>query len=288
MQLLETIRQWATELDWFRVIPEILGKALGILLGFAVSWYVLFRRRMRALDRLRSGDSDDILFQAHHLISSSDSNEDGVTLIFRNVASSVTVNRLFDNEAARALVQKLASSTTLSEPILATEGQEGFEVLNDAFVYLSGSLAVSPFEREVWLFAMTCEDRQVVRRKCIRCFIIREPDLLRFLDWGWARTNVKVERPWHWFRVVALHFMAKRWDTQRRVPIEESVPTVDRQQAHARIRPISLGICPDEKPLGGSLLVDWDSHERELRELGVHVGVPVNSVDADTFAPSSG
>jgi hypothetical protein len=57
----------AAHLEWQRVVPEITGKFIGFLLGFFASWFLLFRRHLKALDRLRRGDSDDVLFQAHFL-----------------------------------------------------------------------------------------------------------------------------------------------------------------------------------------------------------------------------
>ena len=56
---------------------------------------------------------------------------------------------------------------------------------------------------------MTCEDRHVVRKRCVRCFLIRPEDLRRFGDWTWCCTKVRVEKPWHWYRVVALHCIAR-------------------------------------------------------------------------------
>lgn len=54
---------WISELEWSRLIPELVGKGLGFMLGFAASWYFLFRKRIRELQRFQQGDSDDILFQ---------------------------------------------------------------------------------------------------------------------------------------------------------------------------------------------------------------------------------
>ncbi len=166
---LQEIINWLASLEWSRLAPELVGKFAGFLLGFAASWFLLFRRRLKALERLKRGDSDDVLFQAHFLKPLPGS-EDHL-LLFRNVAPSTTLEDLYDNDAARAVVKKLAENTSLKNPVLQTAGSSGFEVLNDAFGRIAGHLASTPFRREVWLFSMTCEDRQVVRRKCVRCFI---------------------------------------------------------------------------------------------------------------------
>jgi hypothetical protein len=266
---------WLESLEWRRLIPEILGKGLGFLAGFAVSWFLLFRRRLNALQRLQSGDSDDFIFQMHCL-QPIPGRPDETVLLFRNLAPKTTLHELYDNVAARELVKSLAERTSLGDPILKTEGTLGFEILNDAMGHIAGWLAVTPFERRTWLFAMTCEDRQVVRKKCVRCFLIRPEDLDRFADWDWCRDKVRIERPWHWFRVVALHRIAC---TRREEQLaardrgekgrESEMPLVDKQLRHDRIRPLSLGICIDEQSVEEPQEIGWKSHLPMLDKLGL-------------------
>lgn len=283
---MQFILDWLASLEWQRLIPELIGKALGFLTGFAVSWFLLFRRRLNALQKIQAGDSDDFVFQMHRLYpfvqSSSDPEapsgpvQDKFVLLFRNVAPKATLNDLYDNIAVREALKSLADKTTLSDPILKTEGTMGFEMLNDALGHIAGTLANSPFDRETWLFAMTCEDRQFVRKKCIRCFLIRPDDLQRFQDWNWCRQNVLVEKPWHWFRIVALHRIAAVFDEEKRLslidaksPQETRMPLVDRQLRHDRVRSVSIGICNSEKPLGEPHKIVWEEHLPSLRELGL-------------------
>lgn len=56
---------WFSSLQWERLLPELIGKALGFLAGFAASWILLFRRRLNAIAKMQSGDSDDFIFQMH-------------------------------------------------------------------------------------------------------------------------------------------------------------------------------------------------------------------------------
>lgn len=268
---------WLKHLEWKRVIPELTGKFLGFLLGFFASWLLLFRRQLRALDRLRRGDSDDVLFQAHFLANVPGS--DKCVLIFRNLMPSTTVNDLYDNPAARKIVRELADYTTLRSPVLRTEGQLGFEVLNDAFNHIAGHLATTPFARETWLFAMTCEDRQVVRRKCVRCFLVRPAELELFANWHWCRTNVLCEQPWHWYRIVALHQLAVQWkqeekDAQNPAAGTQGMPLVDKHATHRRIRPLSAGIFTNEKPVGLPAAVPWEAQEWELKKMGLDLNEP--------------
>lgn len=284
---MQALIDWLLSLDWQRLVPELLGKGLGFLAGFAASWYLLFRRRLNALQRLRSGDSDDLIFQMN-LLKPDPAGDGRSVLLFRNVAPRTTVNGLYDNEAAREVVQKLAGATTLQDPVLKTEGTLGFEVLNDALGHIAGLLAVTPFPRETWLFVMTCEDRQVVRKKCVRCFLIRPADLEKFVDWEWCRSKVRVEKPWHWFRVVALNRIACQWREEQELsrrreqqPRDEEMPLVDRQLRHNRIRQVSLGLNLDEHPVGEPYTIRWSSHVATLKKLGLELESSASNADAN-------
>ena len=268
---MQEILNWFSDLEWARMVPEVIGKMLGFLAGFAVSWYLLFRKKLNALDRLKRGDTDDFVFQMHKLWPIPDSDGE-VTLLFRNVAPKTTLATLYDNEAAQQSMKELADGTSLSNPVLQTEGTLGFEMLNDAAGHIAGLLATTPFPRETWLFAMTCEDRQVVRKKCIRGFLIRPDDLQKFADWEWCREKVLVESPWHWFRVVALHRIAKQWQQQEantQVRTDGDMPLVDKQLRHDRVRPLSLGINQDEKPIRTPHRIEWLTHLTTLEQIGL-------------------
>ena len=285
--MVDAIFDWLAGLDWPRVVPELVGKGLGFLAGFAASWFLLFRRKLRDLQRLQQGDSDDLIFQFHRLCPVPDAAGEYV-LLFRNVAPKTTVNELYDNPAARDLVKRLADETSLADPVLQTRGAEGYEVLNDALGHIGGSLAISPFPRETWLFALTCEDRQLVRKRCIRSFLIRPEDLRRFRDWAWCCRSVRIEKPWHWFRVVALHCIAKVWEQEQELTRQreasqdtsQDMPLVDKQLRHDRIQSLSLGLSSDEKPVGTPHKINWASHLRKLRELGLGLEVPASPADA--------
>ncbi|MGB7327032.1 MAG: hypothetical protein WBD31_19305 [Rubripirellula sp.] len=290
---------WLMTLQWERLLPEFLGKAGGFLAGIFVSWFLLFRRRLNAIQRLQSGDSDDFVFQVHHLAP--DDSKDGSivvdqatnggedpasqvaqqmpqrwVLLFRNMAPKTTLNDLYDNIAVREAVAKAADKCTLADPILRTEGTLGFELVNDALGHIAGLFAVTSIPREPWLFAMTCEDRTVVRKKCVRCFLIRPDDLRRFADWKWCRESVSVEKPWHWFRIVALHRIALAWleeEQQRVIEAKQdrssAMPLVDKQVRHDRIRSLSMGVYRYDQPIGTPCRIDWSKRIADLERLGL-------------------
>lgn len=279
--MLQMIGDWLANLEWYRVLPEVVGKGLGFLAGFAASWFLLFRRKLRDLQRLQAGDSDDFIFQMHRLWPLPGSQGECV-LLFRNVAPKTTLNQLYDNPAARELVKRLAEDTSLVDPMLKTHGVEGFEVLNDALGHIAGLLAVSPYPRETWLLAMTCEDRHVVRKRCVRCFLVRPEDLRRFCDWNWCCTKVRVEKPWHWYRVVALHCIAKIWLEEQELSRQRQAgqdtsrdePLVDKHLRHNRVVEVSVGLNPDERPIGPPQPVAWASHLPQLHQLGLKLVLP--------------
>lgn len=270
---MDNFLHWLHSFDWSRLFPELLGKFFGVLLGLAGSWYLVFRKRVKALEKLKSGDSDDVLFQMH-LIHPLAGTSDCV-LLFRNIAPRLTINQLYDNPAARELVKQLADGTSMRSPVLQTMGTMGFEILNDALGHIAGQVACMPFPREVWLFAMTCEDRAIVRKKCVRCFLIRPADLERFSDWAWCRDHLRVEKPWHWFRIVALHQMSLEWLAQQQANAAigeggaNSMPIVNDQEKHDRIRELSIGLGLDDKPVGTPYKIPWAEHLVSLNELGL-------------------
>ena len=274
---------WST-MDWSLMIPEFVGKAAGVIAGFAVSWFVLIRRRFKALEKAQRGDSDDLIYQAHFLLPIDSEDRHDRVLVFRNIAPKTTVNDLYDNIAVRKAVKDLAAGTQLASPILKTEGTMGFELLNDAMGHIAGLMALSAASRENWLFAMTCEDRQIVRKQCVRCFLVRPTDLEKFADWSWCTRHVRVEQPWHWFRVVALHQMAlafrRESDAKAKRLQQGSMPLVDDQHQHARIRTLSIGIHGGEKAIGEPHAIDWTAKSDSLQRLGLKLETP--SVDASS------
>lgn len=269
--MIETLTQWLAGFDWTRVFPELIGKAAGVLLGAAISWWVLLRKRQQSLERLRRGETDELLFQAHHLLPCDDG---GSTLVLRNLVPRMTLDHAYENPASRQSLRELSKQTTLNAPVVPTSGRVGFEILNDAISILTGSLATTPWPRGVWLFCMTCEDRLLVRKHCVRCFLIKKDDLAKFCDWAWCRQHIRVERPWHWVRVVTLHRIANfHHDEQISLPAsrDTSGPLIDDQIQHRRIVELSLGINQDEVAIADPIQPRWSDHEHDLENQGVQL-----------------
>ncbi len=262
------MEQLFQNIDWTLAIPQVIGQILSVILGFIVSWFLLFRKRWLSFEKIQKGDTDIVLFQQHVLYPQGDKH----ILLFRNACPNTTTQELYHNTAARDEARRLADRTTLQDPILDARDAIGFEVVNGAFSEIAGHLATTPFQREKWLFVMTCEDQKLVKRRCIRCFLIRQPDLECFANWDWCRNQLLCEKPWHWVRIVTLHKIAEQWnnDGAEDKRSAKAMPAIDTGTRY-RIWQMSAGINTAEVPIGDPVTIPWDQHEEQLRKLGLDV-----------------
>jgi hypothetical protein len=279
---------WTSFLAWLqaleaRDVASYIGNKLleGVFQAIAVvliGWLVLFRQWRQ----LMQGRSDQVVFSANLLtpIAEPPGGTPGVErylLQLRTVLPPRTVDQLLDNVALRRLMRSLAEQATLVDPVLATESTAGFEIVNDIVNNVSGSLASAPFRRDQWLMAVTCEDRKVVRKCCIRVLLIRRTDLDRLASWDWCRNCVQVEMWYHFWRIVTLHQIARRFQQEqarqqegRAQDIKDNLmPLVDSQAHHPRIRPLSLGINIDEPIINAPLPVNWERYLPQIEALGL-------------------
>lgn len=279
---------WAAMVSWLtglnvRDVLLFLGVKLleGLLQAAAVvviGWLVLYRQWRQ----LTQGRSDQIMFSANLLTPIADpsaglAGEVRYVLQLRTVLPPQTIDQLLDNVALRRLTRSLAETTSARDPILATEGTAGFEIVNDIVNSVAGGLACAPSPRDQWLLAVTCEDRKVVRKCCIRALLVRRSDLERLASWDWCREKVAVEAWYHYWRIVTLHQMAlqfqdeqKRQDQLRTQDISENLlPLVDSQAHHPRIRTLSLGINTDEPIISAPVTVDWNRYLPKVAAVGL-------------------
>jgi hypothetical protein len=279
---------WASISSWFqgidardvlRVVGEKLFEGLLQALAVVVIGWLVFYRQWRLL---LQGRSDQIVFSANILTplgepAAGSAAGDRYLLQLRTVLPPKTVDQLLDNVAMRRLTRRLAEQASLVDPILATEGTAGFEIVNDIVNSVSGSLAAAPFRRDQWLLAVTCEDQKVVRKCCIRVLLVRRSDLERMASWDWCREHVLVEEWYHLWRIVTLHQFALRFEEEqerqkqaRALDIQENLmPLVNRQAHHPRIRVLSLGINVDEPVIKPPLAIEWERYLPRIAELGL-------------------
>ena len=107
-----------------------------------IGWLVLYRQWRQ----LMQGRSDQVIFSANLLTplevhDPPSANSARYVLQLRTVLSPKTVDQLPRQRSARRLMRSLAEEATLTDPILATEGTAGFEIVNDIVNCVSGSLA---------------------------------------------------------------------------------------------------------------------------------------------------
>jgi hypothetical protein len=281
---------WSTIVSWLlglnaRDVLIFLGSNLleGLLQAFAVvviGWLVLYRQWRQ----LTQGRSDQIVFSANLLTpisapTAGSAGDEQYVLQLRTVLPPRTIDQLLDNVALRRLTRSLAERTSVVDPILATVGTSGFEIVNDIVNSVAGSLASAPFRRDQWLLAVTCEDRKVVRKCCIRVLLVRRTDLERLASWDWCRKRIAVEEWYHFWRIVTLHQIAlrfqeeqKRQDQLRAQDISANLlPLVDSQAHHPRIRALSLGINTDEPIIKPPAAVDWSRYLPKVAAMGLEL-----------------
>jgi hypothetical protein len=280
---------WASIVSWFaglrarEVVIFLGGKLLeGLLQAAAVlviGWFVLYRQWRQ----LTQGRSDQIVFSANILTplkgttAGSTGGGERYVLQLRTVLAPRTIDQVLDNVALRRLTRSLAESTSVSDPILATEGTAGFEIVNDIVNSVAGGLASAAFRRDQWLLAVTCEDRKVVRKCCIRVLLVRRVDLERLASWDWCRDCVAVESWYHYWRIVTLHLIALRFQDEQKHQnqlrtqdiTENRLPLVDSQAHHPRIRVLSLGINTDEPIVKEPFTVDWNLYLPKVAAVGL-------------------
>jgi hypothetical protein len=281
---------WASIPSWLQGIDPrglllFIGEKLfeGLLQAIAVvviGWLVVYRQWRQ----LTQGRSDQVVFSANLLTpigGPADGNGSAgngrYLLQLRTVLLPRTIDQLLDNVALRRVMRGLAEQATLVDPVLATEGTAGFEIVNDVVNSVAGSLASSPFPRETWLLAVTCEDRKVVRKCCIRVLLVRRDDLDRLASWDWCRDHVLVEEWYHFWRIVTLHQIAVRYQQEqarqeqgRGQDIRQNLlPLVDSQAHHPRVRALSLGINAQEPVIKPPQAVDWERYLPQVAALGL-------------------
>jgi hypothetical protein len=262
-----------------KLLEGLFQAAVVVVIG----WLVLYRQWRQ----LTQGKSDQVIFSAN-LFTPLDAQDrpsaDGTRYLLqlRTVLAPKTADQLLDNVALRRLMRHLAEQANLVDPILATEGTAGFEIVNDIVNSVSGSLASSPFPRDQWLMALTCEDRRVVRKCCIRVLLVRRADLERLESWEWCRTHILVEAWYHYWRIVTLHQIALRFREEQAKQEQGSasdskanlLPLVDRQAHHPRIRILSLGLNVEEPIIKPPIPVDWERYLPQVADMGLKLPGP--------------
>jgi hypothetical protein len=264
------------------VVTFIGGRLLqGLIQAITVvgiGWFVLYRHWRQ----INQGKSDQIVFSANLFTrldptAEHSANNGRYLLQIRTVLPPKTINELLDNTALRRQIRHLAEQATITDPILATEGTAGFEIVNHIVNCVSGHLAISSFRRDQWLMAVTCEDRRVVRKCCIRVLLVRRADLEQMVSWDWCRDHVLVEAWYHYWRVVTLHQIARRFQEEQATQREGTatdiqghlLPLVDRQAHHPRIRILSLGLNAEEPIVKSPVPIDWERFLPQVADLGL-------------------
>src|SRR3954471_4446087 len=196
-------------------LKQVLEVLAHGLLQAALTVLVVYLTFWRKARRLAAGESDDLLVGANYLVPLGDGAGPGAyCLALRTIGPSTSVQAVFENVVLRDRVQKRARRTTPDEPILPTEHKLGFEVVNSLANHVCGTLALSSLPEGRWLMAVTCEDRKMVRKACVRVLLIRAEDVPRLRDWAWCERSVRFERAYHAIRLWTIHRIVRTWQEE--------------------------------------------------------------------------
>ena len=267
-------RAGGPRVSWARSCWRAIFQAVAVVV---IGWLVLYRQWRQ----LTQGRSDQVVFSANLLTPIGEPSagvpRDRFLLQLRTVLPPRTVDQLLDNVALRRVIRSLAEQASLTDPILATEGTAGFEIVNDIVNSVAGSLASASFRRDQWLLAVTCEDRKVVRKCCIRVLLFAAAISSAWRPGTGAASTSMVEEWYHFWRIVTLHQIALRFqeeqERQQGIASRISRRTSCRWSIARRIiresARSSLGINVDEPIIKTPLAVDWDRYLPHIAELGL-------------------
>ena len=128
--------------------------------------------------------------------------------------------------------------------------------------------------------AVTCEDRRVVRKCCIRVLLVRRIDLeppwrlgIGAAGTSWSSRGTTTGEA---SRSTSLFSRYQEEQKQQREASANDIqgnllPLVDRQAHHPRIRMLSLGLNVEEPIIRPPLQVDWERYLPQIAELGLRL-----------------
>lgn len=260
-------------------LKDLLQFLLENALLAASTVLIVYLTLWRKARRLASGDSDEILIGANYLVPiEGEANAGTCCLALRTIGTPTTSHEVFDNEALRGFVEKLARRTTPDDPILPVGGRIGFEAVNTLANLVCGTLSLASFPEGRWLLAVTSEDARMVRKRCVRVLLVREEDVPRLSDWAWCRGSVRFEKPYHAVRLWTLHRIIRRWREEQAARDaaaqggEATMRLVDDQIEYPRVWPVVLRLPATTMLVEPPRAVDWNQLHELLAKLGATVG----------------
>ena len=231
----------------WEVVFGLVGAGLAAGCGIGIARIIQARRESWERDRLQVGNriGSDSRFQVHTLHRPPTG---AASLTFRPIAPAAKWEEVLKSTVLAKEVRNAAPLTRSDNPALRVPS-----IYQRAlFTELRNSLSIHnrsvPGTQKEFLLMLTCEDsRNTIKdfQTAIRGFLITQNDLLYFADLDNVRTT-QVESDYFGFRLIALHYLAKKFIARELREGEHFVT-------------IQLPSRDDDKPLSTNKQVDWNS-----------------------------
>ncbi len=230
---------------------EILAGLIGLLLGGLIAWAISGWRFFRAMQRLKAGDlKDQVLMQSHELLPHPEGAE---VLCFTTELVFSSLSEILPNPALSKLYLEAARKTTEAQPLIRSTDEMAGKAIRDFVNHASAQIQHLDGE---YLFLLTRESQDDVKRKLIRVFLIPPELLRRFLNWDNVMTY-RVENDHHWPRLLNLHLIARE-------VLDASGALRDGfEDCCARI-------IFSDRFARANRVVDWQDYSATLRRLGLN------------------
>lgn len=136
---------------------------------------------------------------------------DNTVLCIRSAGKTTTKSVCADDPERRKLLEKLmlAASASIGSPLLAFSGVQGALIYTELFAHFCALHYNENLTKatEHWLFVVVSERSKFTGQTCVRCFFIKQDDLMKFLNIPFCR-SLRVEALHHSHRILTLMQLA--------------------------------------------------------------------------------
>src|SRR5262249_39214817 len=221
----------------------VQGLALATL-GLVVGWLLGRWRRHKLQRELAGGDVREMVAVEQVLVKD---HADGRTTVRIRSLGTGALSAFVFNPLAREALLKRAAATTPTNPLVSMNDRMGSFLLYLLQPWVCGIARGGPFRHDVWVMAPVREPGVLSEHHSTTVLLVRQADLERFADWGWAR-HVHVEHGSDGARVLTLWHMAREFARQlaevRRLR-EQGKPSTYVETMYL----LDLGLDTEEVPL---------------------------------------
>jgi hypothetical protein len=196
----------------FDLESRLLGVALGLVVGSAVTWVLTRWRLAQARRSVLRGDARDTVVIEHHVVERDDgANGRPVPARLRlRYLGQATLRDVIPNSHLAGELHKRANQVTERNALISMEGATGTYLLETLSGFVCDRVGNAPFEHAFYVMAACREPAKLAHHKPISVILIALSDLELFVSWEAVR-RVEVERATDGLRVITLLDLAWRW-----------------------------------------------------------------------------